>query len=54
MEGMEAGLIGCNESAITGPDLPIGGVKQSSIGIEGGKQGIEEFLNIKLGVTSLV
>lgn len=46
-EKLETGLVGINEGVISNEVAPFGGVKQSGIGREGGKQGIEEFLETK-------
>ncbi|GAB1600248.1 succinate-semialdehyde dehydrogenase, mitochondrial-like [Argonauta hians] len=46
-ENLEAGMIGVNESAISAAECPFGGIKQSGLGREGGKVGIDEFLEIK-------
>ena len=54
MEGIQSGMVGCNETVVTGAELPFGGYKQSGLGREGGKFGLEEFLETKLGVISLV
>lgn len=54
LEGLQAGMVGCNENVVTGAELPFGGYKQSGIGREGGKYGLEEFLQTKVGVISLV
>jgi len=48
MEGLEAGMVGCNETAISSCETPFGGYKQSGIGREGGKYGMDEFLQIKM------
>lgn len=47
MEGLEYGLVGVNEGVITTPEAPFGGKKESGVGSEGGKQGIEEYLDTK-------
>lgn len=47
MEGLEYGLVGVNEGIITTPEAPFGGMKESGLGSEGGRQGIEEYLNTK-------
>lgn len=47
MEGLEYGLVGINEGVITTPEAPFGGFKESGIGSEGGRQGIEEYLQTK-------
>jgi succinate-semialdehyde dehydrogenase/glutarate-semialdehyde dehydrogenase len=47
MEGLKYGLVGVNEGIITTPEAPFGGVKQSGLGAEGGRQGIQEYLDTK-------
>jgi succinate-semialdehyde dehydrogenase/glutarate-semialdehyde dehydrogenase len=47
MEGLEYGIIGINEGIISTEVAPFGGMKQSGIGREGSKYGIEGFLEIK-------
>ncbi|MBN8548644.1 MAG: NAD-dependent succinate-semialdehyde dehydrogenase [Deltaproteobacteria bacterium] len=46
-EGLQFGMVGINDSFISYPQAPFGGIKQSGFGREGGKQGIDEYLNIK-------
>ncbi|UJF17446.1 NAD-dependent succinate-semialdehyde dehydrogenase [Vibrio sp. SS-MA-C1-2] len=46
-ESLEYGMIGINEGIISTEVAPFGGVKQSGIGREGGKEGIEEYLDVK-------
>ncbi|MCX7898141.1 MAG: NAD-dependent succinate-semialdehyde dehydrogenase [Rhodocyclaceae bacterium] len=46
-EALEYGMIGVNVGLIANEMAPFGGVKQSGIGREGSKYGIEEFLEIK-------
>jgi len=46
-EGLETGMVGLNAGVISNPAAPFGGVKASGFGREGGKEGIEEFLEIK-------
>jgi succinate-semialdehyde dehydrogenase/glutarate-semialdehyde dehydrogenase len=46
-EGLEAGIIGINTGIISTESAPFGGVKQSGIGREGSKYGIEDYLEIK-------
>ena len=46
-EGLEAGIVGVNEGIISTEVAPFGGVKQSGLGREGSKYGIEDFLEIK-------
>lgn len=46
-EALEAGIIGANEGIISTEVAPFGGVKQSGLGREGSKYGIEDYLEIK-------
>ncbi|HYZ32200.1 MAG TPA: NAD-dependent succinate-semialdehyde dehydrogenase [Crenalkalicoccus sp.] len=46
-EALESGMVGINEGLISTEVAPFGGVKESGIGREGGKYGIEEYLEIK-------
>lgn len=46
-EALEYGIIGINEGIISNEVAPFGGVKESGIGREGSKYGIEDFLEIK-------
>jgi succinate-semialdehyde dehydrogenase/glutarate-semialdehyde dehydrogenase len=46
-EALEFGMVGINEGIISTEVAPFGGVKQSGIGREGSKYGIEEYLEIK-------
>jgi len=46
-EGLESGIIGINVGIISTEVAPFGGVKESGIGREGSKYGIEEFLEVK-------
>ena len=46
-EKLETGLVGINEGLLSTVEAPFGGVKESGIGKEGGKYGIEEFLDYK-------
>lgn len=46
-EALEAGMVGINTGLISTEVAPFGGVKESGIGREGSKYGIEEFLEIK-------
>ena len=47
MEALEYGLVGVNAGVITTPEAPFGGVKESGLGSEGGRQGMEEYLVTK-------
>jgi len=46
-EALEYGMVGVNAGLIANEVAPFGGVKQSGIGREGSKYGIEEYLEIK-------
>merc|ERR1712072_41758 len=47
-EDLEVGMVAVNTGAISQPTIPFGGVKQSGVGREGGKYGIEDYQSIKL------
>ena len=44
---LEYGIIGINTGLISTEVAPFGGMKESGLGREGSKYGIEEFLEIK-------
>jgi succinate-semialdehyde dehydrogenase/glutarate-semialdehyde dehydrogenase len=46
-EGLEYGIIGINTGLISTEVAPFGGVKQSGLGREGSRHGIEEYLELK-------
>ena len=46
-EAVEYGIVGINTGIISTEVAPFGGVKESGIGREGSKYGIEDFLEIK-------
>lgn len=46
-EKLEYGLVGVNEGVFSVPEAPFGGWKESGLGREGSKYGIEEYLEIK-------
>ncbi len=46
-EALEYGMVGINEGMISTEVAPFGGVKQSGIGREGAKQGIDEYMDVK-------
>ena len=46
-EALEYGMVGINEGIISTEVAPFGGIKQSGIGREGAKQGIDEYLDVK-------
>ncbi|MDH3414471.1 MAG: NAD-dependent succinate-semialdehyde dehydrogenase, partial [Gammaproteobacteria bacterium] len=46
-EGLEYGIVGINEGIISNEVAPFGGIKESGIGREGSKYGIDDFVEIK-------
>ncbi|MEX1079551.1 MAG: NAD-dependent succinate-semialdehyde dehydrogenase [Homoserinimonas sp.] len=46
-EELEVGMVGLNSGLVSNPAAPFGGVKQSGLGREGGRVGIDEFLEYK-------
>jgi succinate-semialdehyde dehydrogenase/glutarate-semialdehyde dehydrogenase len=46
-EALEYGMVGINTGLISTEVAPFGGMKQSGIGREGSKYGIEEFIEVK-------
>jgi succinate-semialdehyde dehydrogenase/glutarate-semialdehyde dehydrogenase len=47
MEKLEYGIVGVNEGIISTEVAPFGGVKESGMGREGSKYGLEDYLNVK-------
>ena len=48
IERLHYGVVGVNDSMPGAPYVPFGGIKQSGIGKEGGRMGLEEYLDTKL------
>jgi succinate-semialdehyde dehydrogenase/glutarate-semialdehyde dehydrogenase len=46
-EALEYGIVGINAGLVSNPVAPFGGVKESGLGREGSKYGIEDFLEVK-------
>ena len=46
-EALEYGIVGINTGIISTEVAPFGGVKQSGLGREGSKYGVDDFLEIK-------
>ncbi len=46
-ESLDFGMVGINEGVLSNPAAPFGGVKESGMGREGGRWGIEEYLETK-------
>jgi succinate-semialdehyde dehydrogenase / glutarate-semialdehyde dehydrogenase len=52
-EGLETGMVGLNQGMVSNAGAPFGGTKQSGIGREGGREGLEEFLETKYVAVNL-
>jgi succinate-semialdehyde dehydrogenase/glutarate-semialdehyde dehydrogenase len=46
-EALEYGIVGVNTGIISTAEVPFGGVKQSGLGREGGRHGIDDYVEIK-------
>ncbi len=46
-EGLEYGIVGVNKGIISTEVAPFGGIKESGIGREGSRHGVEEFTELK-------
>src|SRR5437588_10512192 len=53
VEGLETGMVGLNQGMVSNPAAPFGGVKQSGFGREGGREGIQEYLETKYVAVNL-
>jgi len=51
-DALESGMVGVNHLAISLPETPFGGIKESGYGHEGGIEGLDAYLNTKF-VTQL-
>jgi succinate-semialdehyde dehydrogenase/glutarate-semialdehyde dehydrogenase len=52
-ERLETGMVGLNQGIVSNPAAPFGGVKQSGFGREGGREGIDEYLETKYVAVAL-
>jgi len=52
-EGLRFGIVGINDINPTAAAAPFGGMKESGLGREGGRDGIAEYLETKLGGFSI-
>ena len=52
-EQLQFGIIGINDINPTSAAAPFGGMKESGLGREGAREGIEEYLETKLGGLSI-
>jgi succinate-semialdehyde dehydrogenase/glutarate-semialdehyde dehydrogenase len=46
-EQLEYGMVGINTGLISTAEVPFGGVKQSGLGREGARQGIDDYVELK-------
>jgi succinate-semialdehyde dehydrogenase/glutarate-semialdehyde dehydrogenase len=46
-EGLESGMVGINTGLISNEVAPFGGIKQSGLGREGSRYGIEDYQEMK-------
>jgi succinate-semialdehyde dehydrogenase/glutarate-semialdehyde dehydrogenase len=46
-DALEAGMVGVNTLAVSTPETPFGGHKESGFGQEGGQEGLQAYLNVK-------
>jgi len=52
-EALEFGMVGINTGSISAAEVPFGGIKQSGLGREGSRYGIDEYLEIKYLCTAV-
>ncbi len=46
-DALQSGMVGVNSIAVSTPETPFGGVKESGYGSEGGIEGLQAYLNTK-------
>jgi succinate-semialdehyde dehydrogenase/glutarate-semialdehyde dehydrogenase len=46
-EALEYGMVGVNTGLISTAEVPFGGVKQSGLGREGARQGVDDYVELK-------
>ena len=46
-DAIQSGMIGINSVAVSTPETPFGGIKESGYGSEGGIEGLQAYMNIK-------
>jgi succinate-semialdehyde dehydrogenase/glutarate-semialdehyde dehydrogenase len=46
-DALQSGMVGVNSVAISTPETPFGGIKESGYGSEGGIEGLEAYMNVK-------
>ncbi len=50
MAALEYGMVAVNEGILSTPVAPFGGVKESGVGREGSKYGLDDYINVKYGL----
>ncbi|MFN7052625.1 MAG: aldehyde dehydrogenase family protein, partial [Gemmobacter sp.] len=53
MEALDYGMVGVNTGLISTEVAPFGGIKQSGLGREGSRHGIEDYLDLKYACLSV-
>jgi succinate-semialdehyde dehydrogenase/glutarate-semialdehyde dehydrogenase len=53
MEALEYGMVGVNTGLISTEVAPFGGIKQSGLGREGSRHGIEDYTELKYACLGL-
>jgi succinate-semialdehyde dehydrogenase/glutarate-semialdehyde dehydrogenase len=46
-DALQSGMVGVNSVAISTPETPFGGIKESGYGSEGGMEGLQAYMNTK-------
>jgi len=46
-DAIQSGMVGVNSVAVSTPETPFGGVKESGYGSEGGIEGLQAYMNTK-------
>jgi aspartate-semialdehyde dehydrogenase len=46
-DALQYGMVAVNRTKITGASIPFGGMKQSGLGREGSRLGMEAFMDVK-------
>ncbi len=52
VDRLDTGMVGVNRGLVSDPAAPFGGVKESGLGREGGRDGIWEFLEVRYAAIS--
>jgi succinate-semialdehyde dehydrogenase/glutarate-semialdehyde dehydrogenase len=53
VRALEVGMVGVNEGLVSYAHAPFGGVKHSGLGREGGRAGLDDYVNLKYVMTSV-